>query len=218
MVEAAGARVVARQTGGASTVSSLTVMALIGDVAGVGDGVAVGDAVADAVVGSPTGDRLVDGQRRALAVGMASVSLPVAPSAGGRGDGVGDAAAGVEVGLGDGVGGGAGRRRSVGPRLVARQTGAVVGVGVGQGEPGQGDVAGVGHRVAVGDDLAGRGDRRRGRGLDDGQGRRSGRADGEGVGRRGDDRRALVAGKVKLPEALAMLVTEPASMSAWVTV
>ena len=39
-----------------------------------------------------------------------------------------------------------------------------------------------------------------------------------GVGRRGDGGRARSPAKVKLPAAVAVLVTEPASRSAWVTV
>ena len=116
--------------------------------------------VADAVVGVAAGDRLVDGQRRALAdrdgqrvaaggalAGGAVTVLATLPPA--------SSSAWVTVWTALQV------VLSVGPRLVARQTGGSSLLVSARAEPGQGDVAGVGHHVAVGDDLAGRGDRRR---------------------------------------------------------
>ena len=124
---------------------------------------------------------------------------------------VGDRAR-VEVGLGHGMDGGAGRRLSGGQGRGEADRGSV-GLVVADGDGVDGDVAGVGDRVAVAD-LGARGGVRvaAGDGLGEGQDRALGRMGGLAVGRRA---RLPPAG---LPVALAMLVTVPASRSAWVTV
>jgi len=125
-----------------------------GDITRIGEFIAVGDNIADGIVGDRSG-RLDERQSRCLGRGDGDVVFIGIEFAVVRLSGILDGA-GVEVGLGDGVAGSQCDEFTWCEyhTVSGRSHGELV-VGDGEGSR-QGDIAGVGDPVAVGDDVANR--------------------------------------------------------------